>query len=300
MRYCGQVPESRVLTVGFVPGTTPGKWIRRWEERMPEVPLRSFQVSEQEQVRVLHEGRADLALVRLPVDREGLSIIPLYAEVPVVVAPRDHEVAVFDEVPVAELAAEYLLQDPDLVPEWRDVSEGIRNGTRKPLPEIGSMEEALDLVEAGLGILILPMSVARHFNRKALRYRPVTGVAESQIGLAWLTEKTDPVIEEFIGVVRGRSAQSSRQPSVRARQDAAPKKGSGGDGKGAGQGAGKGAGKGFAKSAGRGAGKDAGKDAGKGASRVTGKGAGKGTGIGAGKSAARGAAKGRATKRGRR
>lgn len=35
----------------------------------------------------------------------------------------------------------------------------------------------------------------------------------------------DSVIEEFIGVVRGRSANSSRQPSVQAKQDAAPKKG---------------------------------------------------------------------------
>jgi DNA-binding transcriptional LysR family regulator len=218
------VPETRVLTVGFVPGTTPGKWIRRWEERMPEVPLRSFPVSEAEQVQVLLEGRADMALVRLPVDKDRLSIIPLYEEIPVVVAPRDHEIAVFDEVPVVELAAEYLLQDPERFPEWRDISDEIRNGTRKPLPEINSIEEALDLVEAGIGILILPMSVARHFNRKALRYRPVTGVAQSQVGLAWLTETTDPVIEEFIGVVRGRSAQSSRQPSVQAKQDAAPKK----------------------------------------------------------------------------
>ena len=234
------MPETRVLTVGFVPGTTPGKWIRRWEERMPEVPLRSFPVSEQEQVRVLHEGRADLALVRLPVERDRLSVIPLYSEVPVVVAPRDHEVAVFEEVPVTELAAEYLLQDPALVPEWRDISDEIRNGTRKPLPEINGVEEALDLVEAGVGILILPMSVARHFNRKNLRYRPVTGVAETQIGLAWLTEKTDPVIEEFIGVVRGRSAQSSRQPSVQARQEAAPKKGRAAKGGGAKGGAAKG------------------------------------------------------------
>ncbi len=191
---------------------------------MPDVPLRSFPVSEAEQVRVLHEGRADMALVRLPVDKDRLSIIPLYEEIPVVVAPRGHEIAVFDEVPVVELAAEYLLQDPELFPEWRDISDEIRNGTRKPLPEINSVEEALDLVEAGIGILILPMSVARHFNRKALRYRPVTGVAQSQVGLAWLTEKTDPVIEEFIGIIRGRSAQSSRQPSVQAKQDAAPKK----------------------------------------------------------------------------
>ena len=37
--------------------------------------------------------RADLSFVRLPVDREGLSVIPLYAELPVVVAPKEHEIA---------------------------------------------------------------------------------------------------------------------------------------------------------------------------------------------------------------
>lgn len=241
VRYCKQVPESRVLTVSFVPGVTPGKWMRRWEERMPQVPLVAVPVAEPEQIALLHTGRADMGFVRLPVDRAGLSVIPLYAEIPVVVAPKDHEVAVFDEVPVAELAAEYLLQDPELFPEWRDVSDEIRAGTRRSLPPIGSLDEALDLVEAGIGILILPMSVARQFSRKELRYRPITGVAASQVGLAWLAEKTDPVIEEFIGVVRGRSAQSSRQPSVQAAQDAAPKKAradkTGAGGKTAGQGA---------------------------------------------------------------
>ncbi|MCZ2401914.1 LysR family substrate-binding domain-containing protein [Paenarthrobacter sp. Z7-10] len=218
------MPESRVLTVSFVPGVTPGKWVRRWEERMPQVPLVAVPVSEAEQVRVLHTGRADMGFVRLPVDREGLSLIPLYAEIPVVVAPKDHEVAVFDEVPVTELAAEYLLQDPELFPEWRDISDEIHSGTRLPLPPIGSLDEALDLVEAGTGILILPMSVARQFSRKTLRYRPVTGIAPSQVGLAWPAGEPDPVLEEFIGVVRGRSALSSRQPSVQAAQDAAPKK----------------------------------------------------------------------------
>ncbi|MCU1573548.1 MAG: hypothetical protein JWO93_1630 [Micrococcaceae bacterium] len=225
MRYCGQVSALRTLKVGFVPGTTPGKWIRRWEERMPEVPLEAFPVSETEQVAVLHDGLADLALVRLPLDRSGLNVIPLYAERPVVVAPKDHEIAVFDEVPVAELSAEHLLQEPDSVPEWRDIAEEISNGSRKPLPDMANLEQALDLVAAGLGILILPMSVARQQNRKDLRSRPVLGVAEFQVGLAWPADTTDEVIEEFIGVVRGRSANSSRQPSVQAAQDAAPKKG---------------------------------------------------------------------------
>ncbi|WP_442212546.1 substrate-binding domain-containing protein [Specibacter sp. RAF43] len=225
----------------YVPGVTPGKWIHRWEERMRQVPLIAHPVSEARQLDAVRAGEADLAFVRLPVEPAGLNVIPLYTELSVVVAPKDHPIAAFEELPVEELADEYLLADPDDYPAWRDISSEIIAGTRKPLPPMGSVEEALDLVEAGLGILILPMSVARHFNRKALRARVVTGIPDSAIGLAWLRSDTplpddfDTVIEEFIGVVRGRSANSSRQPSVQAKQDAAPKKGAkgGAGGKGA-------------------------------------------------------------------
>jgi len=208
---------------------------------MRQVPLRVDPVAQHHQLDAVRSGDADLAFVRLPVDKAGLNVIPLYTELSVVVAPKDHPIAAFEEIEVGELADEYLLADPNDFPAWRDISTQIREGTRKPLPAMASVEEALDLVEAGLGILILPMSVARHFNRKALRARVVTGVPESGVGLAWLHSDTplpdgfDAVIEEFIGVVRGRGANSSRQPSVLAKQAEAPKKGakaSGGKGSG--------------------------------------------------------------------
>ncbi|ALV46721.1 hypothetical protein MB46_15685 [Arthrobacter alpinus] len=223
--------ESRELTVTFVPGVTPGKWIHRWEERMPGVPLVAKPVPESHQLDAVRAGEVNMAFVRLPVDKTGLHVIPLYEELSVVVAPKDHPIAAFDELAVEDLADEYLLADPDDFPEWRDISTEIAAGTRKPLPPMASIEEALDLVEAGLGILILPMSVGRHFSRKTLRSRLLHGVAQTTVALAWidsfypLPEEDEAVIQEFVGVVRGRSANSSRQPSVQAKQDAAPKKG---------------------------------------------------------------------------
>lgn len=224
--------ESRELTVTFVPGVTPGKWIHRWQERMPDVPLVSKPVTEENQLGAVRAGEADMAFVRLPVDKTGLHVIPLYEELSVVVAPKDHPIAAFEALDVADLADEYLLADPDDFPAWRDISSEIAAGTRKPLPPMAGIEAALDLVEAGLGILILPMSVARQLSRKTLRSRLLHGVPDSGVALAWpdskipLPDEEEAVIQEFIGVVRGRSAQSSRQPSVQAKQDATPKKGS--------------------------------------------------------------------------
>lgn len=205
--------------VAFVPGVTPDKWRRIWERRVPDLPLEVSPVAVQDQLAVLHDGRADMCFVRMPVDRAGLSVIPLYVEVPVVVVPREHVVTAFEEVSVADLADEHLLQDPDAVPDWRDIATEVREGTRVAVPSM-TTEQAFATVGAGTGILIVPMSVARLHHRKDVAYRRVTGVAGSQIGLAWLTESTDARVETFVGIVRGRTERSSRgdQPSSRGDQ----------------------------------------------------------------------------------
>ncbi|WP_286132494.1 LysR family substrate-binding domain-containing protein [Arthrobacter sp. OY3WO11] len=190
----GQAEDAvpRMLRIAYVAGVTPGKWIRRWEERMPDVPLRAFMSDDGAQVAVLREGSADLSFVRLPVEREGLSVIPLYEEQPVVVAPKGHEISVFEEVALADLEQESFL----------DVAA------------LGGPEPALQVVATGAGLAILPMSVARHFNVKDTVARRLTGAPATEIAVAWASDSTDEVIEEFIGIVRGRTAQSSRQPSA--------------------------------------------------------------------------------------
>ena len=76
---------------------------------MPDVPLHSFMSDDGAQLSVLRDGSADLSFVRLPVEREGLSVIPLYEEQPVVVAPKGHEISLFEEVALADLSAETFL-----------------------------------------------------------------------------------------------------------------------------------------------------------------------------------------------
>lgn len=222
---------SPSLRVAFAPGVTPGKWSRIWAERMPRVPLELLPVEASDQLSVLYDGRADMCFVRLPVDRDGLNLIPLYREVPVVVVPKEHVVAAFDEVSIEDLADEHLLQDPDEVPEWRDVATELRDGTRLDVPEM-TTKQAVEVVAAGSGVMVVPMSVARLHHRKDVTYRPVTGVAESQIGLAWPVDGTDDRTEIFIGIVRGRTAHSSRgdgdPPQKAAPQPKAAPKNAGG------------------------------------------------------------------------
>lgn len=190
--------------LAYVPGVTPAKWAGVWAERVREVPLRLLQTPAAEVVPLLRNGGVDAAFVRLPVDREGLHVIPLYVETTVVVVPKDHVVAAVDEVELADLADEDVFEPLDDVLTWDD-RPGQPAFTR---PE--TTAGAIELVASGAGVLLLPQSLARLHHRRDLTYRTVTDAPQSQIGLAWLDAETTDLMEELIGIVRGRTPNSSR------------------------------------------------------------------------------------------
>ncbi|MEU5992789.1 LysR family substrate-binding domain-containing protein [Spirillospora sp. NPDC047418] len=190
--------------LAYVPGVTPAKWAGVWAERVRDVPLRLLQTPAAEVVPLLRNGGVDAAFVRLPVDREALHVIPLYLETTVVVVPKDHAVAAAEEVELADLADEDVFEPLDEVLTW-DERPGQPAFTR---PE--STAGAIGLVASGAGVLLLPQSLARLHHRKDLTYRTVTDAPQSQIGLAWLDAETTDLMEELIGIVRGRTPNSSR------------------------------------------------------------------------------------------
>ncbi|QKW40197.1 LysR family substrate-binding domain-containing protein [Actinomadura sp. NAK00032] len=198
--------------MAYVPGVTPGKWAGVWAERVREVPLRLLQMPAAEVVPLLRDGGVEAAFVRLPVDRDGLHVIPLYLETTVVVVPKDHEVAAAEEVELADLADEDVFEPLDEVLTWDD-RPGQPGFTR---PE--STARAVELVASGTGVLLVPQSLARLHHRKDLTYRTVTDAPQSQIGLAWLDAETTDLMEELIGIVRGRTPNSSRGRNPRQQQ----------------------------------------------------------------------------------
>ena len=142
--------------------------------------------------------------VRLPVDRTDLSAIPLYTETTVVVVPKDHLVAAVDEVSAEDLADEIVLHPLDDTLDWE------RPPGRPAIERPATTADAIELVAAGVGLLVVPQSLARLHHRKDLTYRPVTDAPESRVALSWPQDETTDLVEEFIGIVRGRTVNSTR------------------------------------------------------------------------------------------
>lgn len=190
--------------LAYVPGVTPTKWVRIWNERRTDVPLTLVAVSPGEAFELLRGGGADAGFVRLPVDGTDLSAIPLYTETTVVVIPKDHVIAAVDEVSPEDLADEIVLHPLDDTLPWRTLPGQPAN--ERP----ATTTDAVELVAAGIGVLVVPQSLARLHHRKDLTYRPLSEAPESRVALSWPEDATTDLVEDFIGIVRGRTVNSSR------------------------------------------------------------------------------------------
>lgn len=206
--------EPRTFRLGVIPGATPGKWVDAWKQRMPRVPLELVPIEVAGQRAAVAE--LDAALARLPLgglgdgreDEHGdddLHIIRLYDEVPVVVASVESHLLAADELHLDDLAGEIVLEltDDALVPF--EVP-----GAVAPAFAALTTAEAIETVASGVGIAIVPMSLARLHHRKDVEFRPLVDGPPSPVALVWARDRTTPDVDTFVGITRGRTAQSSR------------------------------------------------------------------------------------------
>jgi len=140
----------------------------------------------------LADGSVHMALARDTAADDHRHAIQLYREAAVVVAPKGSLVAGVGALSLDELA-------------------GIDEVTVLPVDlHGGTGEDAVELVAANVGVAVMPQSVARAHSRKDVVARPLSGAPETGIALVWPRTNPHPLCDEFIGIVRGRTANSSR------------------------------------------------------------------------------------------
>ncbi|MDO5617293.1 LysR substrate-binding domain-containing protein [Kocuria sp.] len=220
------VPDVPTLRVGYETGMMPAKWFDRWRDRIPGARLVETELTPTTWSEHIG-GTQDVALIRLPAhpkpgsqDLAGLRghyrAIPAYQELQVAVLPADHELTLLDELTIADLTDERLVHELTDLPEYRASPTGAgTDDDGAPLPplEARSYEDVIEYVAAGIGLAVVPMSIARFFHRKDLTYRAVTDVPGIDVVVVWpqdLPEETEAMVQDLVGVVRGRKKDSSR------------------------------------------------------------------------------------------
>ena len=195
--------EPRLFRLGVIPGATPGKWIDAWKQRMPQVALEVVPLTVADQRATLPE--LDAALVRLPIEDADLHVIRLYDELPVVVAATESHLLAVDELDASDLDGEVLLTSAEDV-----LDLDLPGTTASAYGEVPTTADLIATVATGAGIAVIPMSLARLHHRKDVEYRVLRGGPQSAVAFVWPRERTTDDVETFVGIIRGRTANSSR------------------------------------------------------------------------------------------
>ena len=210
---------SGSLRLGFVRGSAPTKWARRWQEAQPESPLELVPLDESPLDSAAGQellASGGLLLVRgastePPRFADPLHAVRLYDEAVALVTTADAELGELPEISDLDLLRGVsLLQHPAHNPLWPKALPW-----QDPSWEPRTAAELTELVATGQDAALLPLPLARHTAKhKQLRVIPVAaelGLAQTAIWAVWLERHNSDELQNLVGVLRGRRAASSRQ-----------------------------------------------------------------------------------------
>lgn len=173
--------------------TTP--LLRSWSSRHPEIELQM--VRHNTPTSGLIEGRADVAIVRTPVDAQQLDSVVVGLERRMVAfAADDPEWRRRRTLKMAEIAQRTVVIDPRTGTTtsglWRDGAAPER------FVRSGDVDEWLDAIAAGHGVGVTAEATAAHHSRPGVAFRPVADGPPIPVHLAWWKISPPPGLKSLI------------------------------------------------------------------------------------------------------
>jgi DNA-binding transcriptional LysR family regulator len=188
---------DRRLIVRFMLGTDINPPLRAFAERHPDVDIQFRRLRWWNLTKPILDGDVDAAFVRLPIPSEGLTLVPLYTEQLCVTLPIDHPLTAKTSVAIADVADEPVLLYAEGTPPWNAfwTVDPRPDGTQpKPGPAVHDMEEIIEYVRAGRGVVFLPIAIAAAFPRTDMAYVAITDIPLGQVVLAWSDNSHSPYV----------------------------------------------------------------------------------------------------------
>jgi DNA-binding transcriptional LysR family regulator len=188
--------ETRFV-IGFMPGVHATPIIREFAARAPYLSIQVVHTSVTDQLDFLVDGRVDVCFVRLPLGHDAFTTLPLFPEPQVVALPSFHPAAELPAVEINQVADLPLLRDRGEVPEWNGPVADLQPSPVPDLRRRPTIEEKLERVALGDGIIVLPAGIAGFYRRPDVTYVPVVDVAPCMVALAYNKHRAMPEFDEF-------------------------------------------------------------------------------------------------------
>ena len=179
-----------VLRLGIPPmvGMLMAGPIGLFRQRYPGVELKISEFGGLTVQQAVMNGELDLAMTALPVEEESaLTTLPLFSHPLCVLVPRSGEWLEQTSVSPTQLAAHPLLIYNEDFALSRQLMQLFARHDVKPRIAVrsGQWDFLAAMVQAGVGVAILPEPICRKLDEKTLRWLPLESELRWQLGMIW-------------------------------------------------------------------------------------------------------------------
>jgi DNA-binding transcriptional LysR family regulator len=194
-----------LIRLGFI--STAGQeivptLIRRFRKRYPKVEFSLRNILTSEQPDLIKNGTLDVGFLRLPIAiPESIDITPVHREPFVVIFPLEHPLASKEGIRLRDLRGEkFVMYERVFAPGYHDLVIAIlsRAGVIPEVSQTASeMSTIVSLVDAGMGVAVVPMSVTKHRIARVVTCPILDKIPASEIAMVTAKDTDIPVVRRF-------------------------------------------------------------------------------------------------------
>ncbi|QKQ76295.1 LysR family transcriptional regulator [Nostoc sp. TCL240-02] len=206
--------EIGQLVVGFVSSAAYNilpTILRTFRSYVPGVSIELHELTTDQQLEWLREGRMDVGLLRPPVEENRFSCETIFQESLMVALPEAHLLASQSDVCLASLANEpFILFPRILAPGLYDLIISVcqqAGFSPKVAQEAIQMQTIVSLVAAEMGVAIVPASL-QNLQRIGVVYKTLEeAIPKVSIAMIWRKNETSPIVQRFLEIVKQAAQQ---------------------------------------------------------------------------------------------
>ena len=197
-----------VLNVGYLIGAGPDtlpRLLREFATSYPSVRVETNEYDFGHPTAGLDTGEVDIAIIRPPVDFDGLDYLPISEEGWVACLPQDHRLTEYDSLKIEQVLEEPIIAAPQSAGAWRDYWIAQEYRSRAPAHvagEAATFEAEFTAVAQGRGISITTATAAQFYRRPGIRFVPIIDAPPCIVALAWVADALSPQGEMLVSTVR--------------------------------------------------------------------------------------------------
>ncbi len=205
--HTGVSGELKIGYISSVYQSHLAEILKSMQKEFPYLKTSLFEVPTLTQIKELEEGRLDVGILRAPVLSEKLKVESLFFDPFVVVIPLTEQEFLSEEAFADFLkTSPFIFFNKDFAPQYNQKLIEIcqRMGFTPDIThEANNVHSILQLVEAGLGISILPSSLKNQYAQLKVAFITLDDIpVNTEVVLAYKESNQNPALEWFISHYR--------------------------------------------------------------------------------------------------